>query len=55
MSHVRTSPYDPQRNGKTERWHNTIKQESIRTTAKIVNLQWCWEIVIFPESIDGAC
>ena len=30
MSHVRTSPFYPQSNGKIERWHKTIKQESIR-------------------------
>lgn len=30
MTHVRTSPYYPQSNGKIERWHHTIKQECIR-------------------------
>jgi hypothetical protein len=25
MSHVRTSPYYPQSNGKVERWHKSIK------------------------------
>lgn len=30
MSHVRTSPYYPQSNGKVERWHKTIKAECIR-------------------------
>lgn len=30
MSHVRTSPYYPQSNGKVERWHKTIKGECIR-------------------------
>lgn len=30
MSHVRTSPYYPQSNGKIERWHKTIKQNCIR-------------------------
>ena len=30
MSHVRTSPFYPQSNGKLERWHKTLKQESIR-------------------------
>jgi putative transposase len=30
MTHVRTSPYYPQSNGKLERWHQSIKQECIR-------------------------
>lgn len=30
MSHVRTSPYYPQSNGKIERWHKTLKAEAIR-------------------------
>lgn len=30
MTHVRTSPYYPQSNGKIERWHQTIKGECIR-------------------------
>lgn len=30
MTHVRTSPYYPQSNGKIERWHQTLKRESIR-------------------------
>jgi putative transposase len=30
MTHVRTSPFYPQSNGKIERWHKTLKQESIR-------------------------
>jgi len=30
MTHVRTSPYYPQSNGKIERWHKTLKGESIR-------------------------
>jgi putative transposase len=31
MTHVKTSPYYPQSNGKIERWHKTIKGECIRT------------------------
>jgi Integrase core domain/CHC2 zinc finger len=30
MTHVKTSPYYPQSNGKIERWHKTLKSESIR-------------------------
>ena len=30
MTHVRTSPFYPQSNGKIERWHGTLKQECIR-------------------------
>jgi len=29
-THVRTSPYYPQSNGKLERWHGSLKQECIR-------------------------
>lgn len=30
MTHVRTSPYYPQSNGKLERWHGSLKSECIR-------------------------
>jgi transposase InsO family protein len=30
MTHVRTSPFDPQSNGRIERCHRTIKSHSIR-------------------------
>jgi transposase InsO family protein len=30
MTHVKTSPYYPQSNGKLERWHGTLKSECIR-------------------------
>lgn len=32
LTHVRTSPFYPQSNGKLERWHGSIKQECIRMT-----------------------
>jgi len=31
MTHVKTSPYYPQSNGKIERWHRTLKGDGIRT------------------------
>jgi transposase InsO family protein len=31
MTHVKTSPYYPQSNGKVERWHRTLKGDCIRT------------------------
>jgi putative transposase len=30
LSHVRTSPYYPQSNGKIERWHKSLKEDCIR-------------------------
>jgi len=30
MTHVKTSPYYPQSNGKIERWHQTVKRDCIR-------------------------
>jgi transposase InsO family protein len=30
MTHVRTSPYYPQSNGKLERWHGTLKRDCLR-------------------------
>ena len=40
MTHVRTSPYYPQSNGKMERWYQTLKVTTIRPTP--------------PESLDDA-
>ena len=33
ITHVRTSPYYPQSNGKLERWHGTLKNERFRDKA----------------------
>jgi putative transposase len=33
VTHVRTSPYYPQSNGKLERWHGSLKRECIRPAA----------------------
>lgn len=30
LTHVRTSPYYPQSNGKLERWHGTVKRQCVR-------------------------
>jgi transposase InsO family protein len=35
MTHVRTSPYYPQSNGKIERWHKSIKAECIRPSTPL--------------------
>ncbi len=35
MTHVKTSPYHPQSNGKIERWHKTLKGESIRVSVPL--------------------
>jgi putative transposase len=35
MTHVRTSPYYPQSNGKLERWHKSLKAECIRPGAPL--------------------
>jgi len=32
ITHVRTSPYYPQSNGKLERWHGSLKRECIRSS-----------------------
>jgi transposase InsO family protein len=40
MTHVRTSPFYPQSNGKLERWHGSLKRECIRPAC--------------PEDVDDA-
>jgi transposase InsO family protein len=35
MTHVRTSPYYPQSNGKIERWHGSLKRECIRPSTPL--------------------
>jgi len=35
MTHVPTSPYYPQSNGKIKRWHRSVKSECIRPTTPL--------------------
>lgn len=35
MTHVKTSPYYPQSNGKLERWHKSLKSEAIRPNSPV--------------------
>ena len=35
MTHVRTSPFYPQSNGKIERWHQSLKKECIRPKSPV--------------------
>lgn len=44
MTHVRTSLFYPQSNGKIERWHGTLKQECIRPGV-ILNLEDARQVV----------
>ncbi len=44
MTHVRTSPFYPQSNGKLERWHKSIKTECIRPKSP-VSLQDAQDLV----------
>lgn len=46
MTHVRTSPYYPQSNGKLERFHRTMKSECIRPNAP-VSLEDAMRIVAY--------
>lgn len=39
LTHVRTSPYYPQSNGKLERWHGSLKSECIRPGCPATKLE----------------
>ena len=45
MTHVKTSPYYPQSNGKIERWHRSIKAECIRPQVPL-SLEHARELVM---------
>lgn len=49
LSHVRTSPYYPQSNGKLERWHQTLKGDCIRPGTFISKDDACRLIERFVE------
>jgi transposase InsO family protein len=44
MTHVRTSPFYPQSNGKIERWHKSLKSECIRPRTPL-SLEDAWRLV----------
>lgn len=44
MTHVRTSPYYPQSNGKIERWHKSLKSEAIRPQTPLC-VEDNWQVV----------
>lgn len=50
MTHVRTSPFYPQSNGKIERWHQSIKRECIRPKSP-TNLAEARQVVT--QYVDG--
>jgi transposase InsO family protein len=53
MTHVRTSPYYPQSNGKIERWHKTLKATAIRPQTPL-SLEDAFRVVgRFVEQYNG--
>ncbi len=44
MTHVRTSPYYPQSNGKLERWHKSLKSECMRPGTPLTQ-QDAWRLI----------
>jgi len=49
MTHVRTSPYYPQSNGKIERWHRILKEECIRPGTPLTLADACRIVARFVE------
>ena len=57
MTHVRTSPYYPQSNGKIERWHGSLKHEN--AFDRMFHCRWkmpgSWSSALWMITIIGAC
>jgi putative transposase len=53
ITHVRTSPYYPQSNGKLERWHGSLKQERFRLAAPSDLAQAQRVVASFVEHYNG--
>lgn len=53
MTHVRTSPYYPQSNGKLERWHHSIKSECIRPLTPLTLEDACRVIQRYIDYYNG--
>ena len=53
MTHVRTSPYYPQSNGKIERWHRTIKHDAIRKRTPLTKADAQAVVGDFVEHYNG--
>ena len=54
LTHVRTSPYYPQSNGKIERWHRVLKADCIRPGVPL-NLQDARRLVTASLNITTPC
>ena len=54
MTHVRTSPYYPQSNGKLERYHKTIKSECIRPQCPLTQEDAIRTVTAFVEHYNTA-
>jgi len=52
MTHVRTSPFYPQSNGKIERWHKSLKRECIRPLTPLTLEDACRLIQIYMDQLQ---
>ena len=53
MTHVKTSPYYPQSNGKLERYHKTIKSTCIRVNAPLSLSDAQWLVTDFVDHYNN--